>query len=361
MEDQLRTEQAILNYKEKITWLDLLKVIAVFMVIVAHANDSIILNQDGNFNFEWGTYIGSLYRFSLPLFVLISGVLLLPTKLNTIDFYKKRLWRILPALLFWGVAYVLFEGLVLQQKSWDKIWMEIVRLPLSFGDASPHLWYLYMLAGLYLMIPIISPWLAKATKRELELVLSIFIFSTFIPYLKFLTGLAFGMSDWNEFHSFYYLSGFIGYLLMGYYLYTYLPGWSILTKRTAGAVLFLTGYGITYYLSISVPFSIPNIEMVWYYCSPNVLLEAVGVFLMVEGMTLKKGIFTKIIQTIAKYSFGIFLIHYFFIGIIFRYLAAQFDLHEGLNVLMSSLMTLLLSFIAVWLLTRLNWMQKLLM
>lgn len=361
MEDQLRTEQAILKKKVKINWLDLLKVIAVFMVIVAHANDCIILNQDGNFNFEWGTYIGSLYRFSVPLFVLISGVLLLPTKLNTLEFYKKRLWRILPPLLFWGVAYVLFDGLVLNAKSSSKMWFDVLRLPLSFGDASPHLWYLYMLVGLYLIIPIISPWVAKATKRELELVLAIFIFSTFIPYLKFLTGLAFGVCDWNEFHSFYYLSGFIGYLLLGYYLYTYLPGWSTLTKRCLGAVLFLSGYGITYYLTVSVPFSIPNIEMVWYYCSPNVLLEAVGVFLMVEGLTLKPGLFTQLIQAIAKYSFGIFLIHYFFIGVIFRYFAAQFDLHPGLNVMLSSLITLFVAFTTVWLLSRISMMKKLLM
>ncbi|MBB2151569.1 acyltransferase [Pedobacter gandavensis] len=361
MEDQLKTEQAILKNKVKINWLDLLKVIAVFMVIVAHANDCIILNQDGNFNFEWGTYIGSLYRFSVPLFVLISGVLLLPTKLNTIEFYKKRLWRILPALLFWGVAYVIFDGLVLNAKSWDKMWLDIVRLPLSFGDASPHLWYLYMLVGLYLIIPIISPWVAKATKRELELVLAIFIFSTFIPYLKFLTGLAFGVCDWNEFHSFYYLSGFIGYLLMGHYLYTYLPTWSSLVKRCTGVVLFLTGYGITYYLTISVPFSIPNIEMVWYYCSPNVFLEAVGVFLMIEGLELKNGVFTSVIQAIAKYSFGIFLIHYFFIGVIFRYLAAKFDLHPGLNVLVSCSITLMVAFGTVWLLTRIKWMRKLLL
>lgn len=361
MEAQLKIEKEILKNKVKINWLDLLKVIAVFMVIVAHANDCIILNQDGNFNFEWGTYIGSLYRFSVPLFVMISGVLLLPTKLSTIEFYKKRLWRILPALLFWGVAYVLFDGLVLNHKSWSKMFMDMARLPLSFGDASPHLWYLYMLVGLYLIIPIISPWVVKATKRELEAVLAVFIFSTFIPYLQFLTGLAFGVCDWNEFHSFYYLSGFIGYLLMGYYLYTYLPAWSTLTKRCTGALLFLTGYGITYYLTISVPFSITNIEMVWYYCSPNVLLEAVGIFLLFEGLALKEGVFVAIVQGIAKYSFGIFLIHYFFIGSIFRYFAGSFDLHPGVNVLISCLLTLVISFGTVWLLSRIRWMRKLLL
>lgn len=361
MEGLVKMEMYRMTNKVKINWLDLLKVIAVFMVIVAHANDCIILNQDGNFNFEWGTYIGSLYRFAVPLFVLISGVLLLPAKLGTLEFYKKRLWRIVPALLFWGLAYVLFDGLMLNPKSWDKILMEIAKLPLSFGDSAPHLWYLYMLAGLYLIIPILSPWLVKATKRELEMVLAIFIFSTFIPYLKFLTGLAFGVCDWNEFHSFYYLSGFIGYLLMGYYLYTYLPGWSTKAKRWTGAFLFLAGYGITYYLTISVPFSIPNIEMVWYYCSPNVLLEAVGVFLLVEGMEFKEGLFLRMIQTIAHYSFGIFLIHYFFIGFIFRYMAAHFDLHPALNVLVSCTMTLLIAFAAVWVLARFKLMRKLVM
>lgn len=329
------------------------------MVIVAHANDCIILNQDGNFNFEWGTYIGSLYRFAVPLFVLISGVLLLPTKLNLLEFYKKRLWRILPALLFWGLAYVLFDGIILNPKTWDKIFMDIVRLPLSFGDASPHLWYLYMLVGLYLIIPLISPWVAKATKRELEMVLGIFIFSTFIPYLKFLTGLAFGVCDWNEFHSFYYLSGFIGYLLMGYYLYTYLPGWSIKAKRWTGMFLFLTGYGITYYLTISVPFSIPNIEMVWYYCSPNVLLEAVGIFMLLEGITIKEVFFLKMINAIAHYSFGIFLVHYFFIGSIFRYMAVHFGLHPGLNVLVSATLTLMIALVVTWLLARLKLTRKL--
>jgi surface polysaccharide O-acyltransferase-like enzyme len=100
MEGLVKMEMDRMTNKVKINWLDLLKVIAVFMVIVAHANDCIILNQDGNFNFEWGTYIGSLYRFAVPLFVLISGVLLLPAKLDTIAFYKNAFGELFQPCFF---------------------------------------------------------------------------------------------------------------------------------------------------------------------------------------------------------------------------------------------------------------------
>lgn len=345
----------------RIGWLDLLKVIAVFMVIAAYANDAILVNQNGDFNFTWGTYIGALLRFMIPLFVMISGILLLPVRLNILDFYKKYFWRILPALFFWGIAYILFDGLFLNHKPAARIWMDIARLPLNFAAAAPHLWYLYMLAGLYLIIPMVSPWVLKATKRELQVVLAIFIFSTFIPYIRFLTGLAFGASDWNEFHSFYYISGFFGYLLMGYYLFTYLPVWSNSLKRFIGALLFLIGYGITYYLTISVPFSLSNIEMVWYYCSPNVLLEAVGIFLLVEGLELKAGFLSRVIHQIAAHTFGIFLIQYFFIGFVFRYVAGHLNFHPVLNILCAAFLTMVISFAITWLIGKNRIGRKLVM
>ena len=86
------------------------------------------------------------------------------------------------------------------------------------------LWYLYMLIGIYFIIPILNSWLEGAKKREIQVFLGIWVISLVIPYLKMLAPLLgytgnygnmglFGVCDWNVYGTFYYVSGFIGYII----------------------------------------------------------------------------------------------------------------------------------------------------
>ena len=117
------------------------------------------------------------------------------------------------------------------------VWGEPVEnfrnLLLNFNYSAGHLWFIYMLIGIYLLMPLLSPWAEKVEKKELLAYLGIWAFTTLIPLIRdWAAGGAttviygpsglprqalyplWGEASWNAYGVFYYMSGFIGYLLL---------------------------------------------------------------------------------------------------------------------------------------------------
>ena len=209
--------------RERIGWVDLLRVIACFLVVFSHSCDAFVAVFDSDrATFLQGALAGSFVRACVPLFVMMSGVLLLPVRTGTGAFYRKRIGRVLLALVFWSltlpVLYYLYmryvgtsspsidPALFTGEATLHKMWTFVF----NFCYDTTPLWYLYMLIGLYLIMPLISPWLERASRRELQSVLAIWGVTLLLPYVKMLapalgytgnygnTGL-YGVCDWNEF------------------------------------------------------------------------------------------------------------------------------------------------------------------
>ena len=252
--------------RERIGWVDLLRVIACFLVVFSHSCDAFVAVFDSDrATFLQGALAGSFVRACVPLFVMMSGVLLLPVRTGTGAFYRKRIGRVLLALVFWSltlpVLYYLYmryvgtsspsidPALFTGEATLHKMWTFVF----NFCYDTTPLWYLYMLIGLYLIMPLISPWLERASRRELQSVLAIWGVTLLLPYVKMLapalgytgnygnTGL-YGVCDWNEFGTFHYVSGFAGYLVLAFYLVKFPPAWN--WRKTLGICIptFLAGY-----------------------------------------------------------------------------------------------------------------------
>lgn len=85
-------------------WIDLLRVLACFLVILSHCCDPFVAVFDNDRPvFLQGVMAGSLVRACVPLFVMMTAVLLLPVRIDLGSFYRRRLGRILPALVFWSL------------------------------------------------------------------------------------------------------------------------------------------------------------------------------------------------------------------------------------------------------------------
>ena len=97
--------------REHIGWVDLLRVLACFLVVFAHCCDPFVGQLDADRGaFLTGAFAGSLVRCSVPLFVMMTGVLLLPVGEGMGAFYRRRIGRIVPPLLFWSLALPLAAG-----------------------------------------------------------------------------------------------------------------------------------------------------------------------------------------------------------------------------------------------------------
>ncbi|MBQ3582383.1 MAG: acyltransferase [Alistipes sp.] len=325
--------------KIRLVWVDVLRLAAMLMVIAGHSVD--IYNatpQDDPMNGFWGAFIGSLMRPSVPLFAMMTGLLLLPIGESASSFYRRRIPRVLIPMLFWSVIYYLipwFTGVIGLDKSvisvlfpfefapsqeWGDAVSNIAMIPLTFNGYTTHMWYLYMLIGLYLFMPFFSAWVEKNDHTLIRTYIILWGCSLMLPYLaQLLSPNLFGVCAWNQFGTFHYFAGFTGYLLLGHLLGkgNPLPSRKIVA---VGVMLYFAGYVVTYtgFTTIMAQYSYEQapdlIEMFWQFCSPNVVLMAIGLFLIAQRVKIRSERWQRVLQSTTRCSFGAYLMHYIFIG-----------------------------------------------
>lgn len=332
----------------RIVWLDFTRCVAMIMVIGVHCIDPFYISPTMRAIPEythWAAIYGSLLRPSVPLFVMMTGLLLLPVKKQPLGkFYKKRIYRVLFPFLIWSVLYSMFPwvtgvlGLPKEiigdffcytqgQESQSLIdsLKDVAMIPFNFSHKENHMWYIYLLIGLYLYMPFFSAWIENADRKTKRAFLLIWIISLFIPYLKEYvanclferSGYVFGTDTWNEFGLFYYFAGFNGYLLLGHYVKKG-NDWSLMKTFILCILMFAVGYYITY-TGFSTTASNPNateteMELFFTFCSPNVLLMTLATFLLLQKVVITNSTVIKVLANMTQCGFGIYMVHYFVVG-----------------------------------------------
>jgi surface polysaccharide O-acyltransferase-like enzyme len=330
--------------EERIVFLDYLRLIACFMVMAIHSCEPYYLTMEGGSVVTkiasrtdgiWITVVECLCRVCVPLFVMASSYLLFPLIKPTGEFFKRRLSRIVVPFVVWASLYVwYFDG------KWGQ-------LAFNFPDAGGHLWFVPMLLGLYLLMPLISPWAKEASKKELQGWIILWLVTTTFPFVRKLWGVLYGDPSfgavpyiwgecpWNMFGTFHYVSGFIGYLLLGLYFRRFVPELS--WKRTLSFALPLWGVGVMilggffYYRMPQFPFTKPyalavDLEMSIEYCSTGVALAVIGAFLVLRKFNNGSGIFyRKFVRPLSEASYGTYLLHMFVLLPVFGYFQPKFS------------------------------------
>ena len=318
------------NGSGRIAYIDYLRVVACFLVMLVHASEnfygtdnsvglasncSMLLNESNRF---WvAFYDGFVARTCVPLFMIASAFLLVPMKPGTgmLGFYKKRFARILPPWIFFSLLYcllpLLWGGMSIEQSLAD-----LKHLPFNFPSMAGHLWFMYPLVSLYLIIPVVSPWLEKASAKEELIFLGIFGLSTFIPWIhRFLYPEIWGECFWNGFTMLWYCSGYLGYLVMAHYIRVHLD-WSRRRRAITGALCFLAGSAFTGWAfwhagTPGILIETPKLEWAWEFCMPNVVIAAFGAFLLFSCIERKES--PAFISGLSRLTFGMYLMHMFFL------------------------------------------------
>lgn len=324
----------------RIVWLDVLRLCAIFMVICIHCSDPFNVSPEARSNPEfnmWGGIYGSFLRPCVPLFVMITGILLLPVKMSFEDFYKKRLLRIAVPFLLWSVLYNLFPWLTgvlgLPQSTMSDVFAyapidasqsfsdaikNIALIPFQFNVYTVPMWYLYMLIGLYLYMPFFSFGVEQATVRQKKIFLMFWSFSLSYAYAFFSPNLL-GVSAWNTFGTLYYFAGFNGYLLLGNYLVNDVKEWKWCKTIILSLPVFAIGYIATYIgfktMTANPECSEQEMELFFLYCSPNVALMTLAFFLVIRKVRVKSKRMILMLENITKCGLGIYMIHYFIVGL----------------------------------------------
>ena len=364
--------------QNRLVWCDAIRLLAFFMLLCCHAADpfyaaAAYATSGASVDPElvqWGTRWGSLVRPCVPLFVMLTGVLSLPVKGSMESFYQKRIPRVLFPFLIWSVLYYMtpwFTGLlgldssvVIKLFSWAESDSQsladgldkVIRIPYAFNFIACHMWYIYMLIGLYLYLPIFSAWVERATKRQKEIVLGLWALSTFLPYFtEYVSKYAFGTCEWNSFGLFYYFAGFNGYMLLGHYIQQYV-NWSWRKTLSVSLPLVVVGFLITYsgYAYImELPDKTPEqVELFWTYNTPNVAMMTIACFLLVYRIRISPDSrFASWLASLTTCGFGIYMIHYYFVCLGYD-MGEWFHIPAPLRIPFSALIILACSWIIVF-------------
>ncbi len=293
------------NINNNYEWVDSLRVLATFSVIFLHVAAPLLYQYGSVSNFDWwaGNIYDSTVRFCVPIFLMISGVLILSQNYeSTGEYLRKRVLRILLPFLFWSIIYItrdLFSKFNHEENlSYTEV-LKFIFLQLKNG-ASYHLWYIYLIIGLYLFFPIIGKWIKKSDKHEIKYFIWIWII-TLLTQLPFVNKIVPNITMT-------YFTGYIGFPILGYYLNKY--SFDFNGKKAIYIFLIFTGIVITIFGTFFTTKYLDRFDELFYgYLSPNVLLVSVCVFLLFKDFVKIGTKMTKIIHFISKYSYGIYLIH----------------------------------------------------
>ncbi|HAL83260.1 MAG TPA: hypothetical protein DCO83_14365 [Mucilaginibacter sp.] len=331
-----------------IDWINNLRLIALYAVIILHST-SLLLAQYGKVPMaDWWTadFLNALVRFAVPVFVMITGALLLHREYEIGDFLKKRLTRVVLPFLFWSLVYVWYswynEEIVFGSDAWANI-KQVLHL-LKYGS-SYHLWYVYMLIGLYFFIPVIGKFVRNATEKEILYFLAVWFAVMLItqPYL----------SRYNPSVDMHYFAGFAGYLVLGHYLafkdfnVRHLRGWMF-------ALFVFSILLIALGSRLLLKYPVWPGTMFYEPVNPAVVMLAVSVFIIVKLTALKMPpVVIRMRDFAGKYNYGIYLGH----ALVLYFLDEPFGISYKLctpiiAIPLTALVCLLVTLLLVWVINK---------
>jgi len=274
---------------QRLNWPDNLRSLAIIGVVFVHVSDE----ARPHFIIDDLLFAGWA-RVAVPIFIMLSGALILPGKFDLFPFLKKRLLRVVVPFLFWCLVYCLVRYPFYHNGDTLLLVPDFIAWSAKafYSQAiSPHFWYIYMLIGLYLFAPVIIKWVQHSQKREIEYFLIVWLV-TIIAATPF---------------NLIYFSEYLGYMVLGYYLLKWPPA---ISKGLLWPV-FLLGWLITclgtyFYSQKAGAFQ----ELFYNYLSINVILMTIPVFvILMKTKFTAPALLIRIRNFTSKYSYGIYLVH----------------------------------------------------
>ena len=300
----------------RIFYADVLRFFAIIAVIILHCSSDYVEQYGDVSPATWwaGTAYNGASRLCIPLFVMLSGAFLLkPGKYITMkELFGKRMVKILLPLLFWSVIYICWET-SRAEEGWNGFDLKETIKGFLQEPVAYHLWFLYMMAGIYLVYPVINAFIGIAKDVDLRYFLIVcFVANTLLFIIEKLW-------DWSLGIDLQAFTGYVGYFVLGYYLNT-----RKFSKVQFRWFSFFFILGIL--LSIVMPWILYqfNEDLVTEFTesdfTPEVILAASGLFVtakyLLDEYHPKKWIY-RIINNISKESFGIYLVHVLVMEFIF--------------------------------------------
>ncbi|MEZ4526983.1 MAG: acyltransferase family protein [Desulfobacterales bacterium] len=322
-------------------WLDNSRIIAAFAAVFLHTAAALVKGSYIGTEYWWtGNFYDSFVRWCVPVFVMISGALLLdPGKKEDLKtFYRKRASKIAVPVLFWSAFFSLWTMLKGMIKQDIPSLFDIIK---EVGSGTPyyHMWFLYMIIPLYLVTPFFRKIIVTSTRAELTL-LVVFIFLMAALNAAFSKIFPCG----SELFTNWFLS-YIQYFFLGHLIRTS-------NRRFPKTILWgvfllsvcLTAFGV-YIVAVDI-----NLNTGLYfrgYLSITVIPMSISIMYLLKSWTIPV-INEKFTKKLALLTFGIYLIHPIVLEIIKYSNIGLLNFHPVASIPVTALIVFALSLIASW-------------
>ncbi len=282
-------------------YFDFLRVAGAFAVIVIHVAASRWYTTDIH-TFEWQVlnfWHGSIVRWAVPVFVMISGALFLSRDIPVRKIYSKYIFRIFTAFVFWSFVYAA-HGYMKDR--------DMIKAAGHFLKGHFHMWFLYVIAGLYMIVPFVKRIAESESLTKYFLVLAFFFAFLFPEAVNLISIFSekygeFAGSLANRFYL-QFVGGFTGYFLLGYFLNK--------EEISSQAIKIIYALGIAGYitgmlLSVTLTMITGEPSQIFYgNLTVNNLFWTTSVFIFLKS---KFNYSSRIVLALSQYSFGAYLVH----------------------------------------------------
>lgn len=337
--------------------LDIARIIAIVAVVMIHCSSVFVSNYETNMReFVLGNIFNGISRPGVPLFLMISGALFLDenkkTTLKTI--LSKNVKSLAIITIIWSILYAITYCIALPLFKSKPIRVENVLDSILNGHS--HMWYLYMIMGLYMITPFLKKFVCKKNK---EMVL-FFIYISFV--VQFLVPLADKLciqyldndfiGAWFEKFHLDFFGGYITYFLVGWYIVH------------VGISKKILKYNIYFWGALSLAVMLFAVQRTGDYLTvydnigPLVFIYSISIFLALNDIKWKlKEKTTQRLATLSNLSFGVYIIHMLVLSVFNEIL--PYNDHCVLYIVVSFITVTCGSFLCAFILSKIPLLKKL--
>lgn len=299
--------------------LDVLRIVSILGVIAIHVFGGVVSNTGARGSGSWwlATVADIGFIWVVPVFVMVSGALVLDPRMyreGARAFYTKRLLRLGWAFVFWQAFYliVVYAGL-----SHEPLTLGRTAALIYAGTTYTHLYFLWLIVGLYAVAPILFAFLRDAGRLRAGVTALVILLATTAAYVGASVLTHFGSPTSVSLMALTQWVPYVGYFVAGWALRDVrLRGWRLAGAAAATAVA-IAGDIALYDEPGRLPLLAAFLPVD--YLGPLVIVSAIGVFVVANSLIeplRATELGARRLAVVSDSVFGVYLFHFFLLVLV---------------------------------------------
>lgn len=336
--------------------LDILRIFAALTVVLTHCSSTFVVKYAVfSPEFVWGNIFDSISRIGVPLFLMISGALFLDEnrEITVKGIFSKNIKNLAIITLAWSIIFSVLYNILFPLLGGKAINASDVIQGIIFGHF--HMWYLYVIMGLYLITPFLKKFVCKENKNLVLIFIAVSFVATFLKtVVNMLCALGIDLADVSKFIDKFkldFFNGYVAYFLLGWYIVH--VG---ISRKYLKAVIYALGAISLAAIIFYVHFT--GDGNAYENLGAPVMLYSAGVFAFVNNLKLNtKEKTVKALANLSKLTFGVYMVHVIVLNLFTKFFV--YGQNPALYVILQFAVAVISSFFISFIISKIPFLRKL--